>query len=304
VKSSTPYLIFVSLCLLASAVLWRPLLDTFALALHDDPFTHILLILPISAALIFSEWETSCLRSCGSVWGFSLVVAGILSAVLAKLPSAPLAEDDRLSASMIGLILIWVGAFVLCFGRATARSHLFPLCFLLWMVPFPAFLLAKVVQMLQQGSAIAASALFSAFGVPVIRDGIDVAIPGLQLEVARECSSIRSSLMLLITTMVLVHVLLKKPWRKILLILLAVPLAVAKNGLRIFAIGMLATRVDPGFLNGRLHRHGGILFFLLALATVLVLLWFLRRGEKETSAAVREGRGQNLEWTVHRRPTT
>jgi exosortase/archaeosortase family protein len=95
--------------------------------------------------------------------------------------------------------------------------------------------------------------------------------------------------MLIVTTMVLAQLLLRSPWRKTLIILLAIPLSVAKNGLRIFVIAMLATRIDPGFLTGKLHRQGGIIFFLIALATTFLLLWLLRRGE-ETNQENRETR--------------
>jgi exosortase/archaeosortase family protein len=68
---------------------------------------------------------------------------------------------------------------------------------------------------------------------------------------------------------------------------LAIPLSVAKNGLRIFTIVMLATRVDPGFLNGRLHRHGGVVFLTIALAVIFFLLWLLREGKGGRREAAR-----------------
>jgi exosortase/archaeosortase family protein len=90
--------------------------------------------------------------------------------------------------------------------------------------------------------------------------------------------------MLLVTTMVLAQLLLCSPWRKVLVIGVAVPLSVAKNGLRIFTIAMLGTRVDPEYLTGRLHHDGGIVFFTVALIGVFVLLWILRRGEDVSQA--------------------
>jgi exosortase len=114
-----------------------------------------------------------------------------------------------------------------------------------------------------------------------MQSGITVSIPGLTLEVAQECSSIRSSMMLLVTSLLLAQVVLRSTWRKLLVVALAIPLAVAKNGFRIFVIAMLGTRIDPSFLTGRLHREGGILFFLLSLALVFFALWGLRRGERE-----------------------
>jgi exosortase len=148
------------------------------------------------------------------------------------------------------------------------------------MIPVPPSILDQIVGVLQRESAVASQFLFSIFSIPVSRQGTTLLIPGLTIEISPECSSIRSSLMLLVTTMVLAQVLLRSPWRKALVVLFAIPLTVAKNGLRIFTIGMLATRVDESFLTGRLHRQGGIIFFLVALGLIFLLLWGLRRGER------------------------
>jgi exosortase/archaeosortase family protein len=81
--------------------------------------------------------------------------------------------------------------------------------------------------------------------------------------------------------MVLAQMLLRSPWRKALVIAVAIPLSVVKNGLRIFVLGMLGTRVDPSFLTGRLHHQGGIIYFLIALAAIFLLLWMARRGDEQ-----------------------
>ena len=96
-------------------------------------------------------------------------------------------------------------------------------------------------------------------------------------------------MMLLVTTMVLAHLLLRSPWRKIVVVAAAVPLSIAKNGLRIFVLGALATRVNPSFLTGRLHREGGIIFFLIALAGIFLLIWILHRGELKNTRIVPSG---------------
>ena len=61
----------------------------------------------------------------------------------------------------------------------------------------------------------------------------------------------------------------------------AILLSVAKNGFRIFVLAMLGTRVDPSYLTGKLHRQGGIIYFLIALSATFLLLWILHRGEEE-----------------------
>jgi exosortase len=227
--------------------------------------------------LIFSERDLLKLAPESAVGlGSFLLIAAILIGAFSRTISQ---IDVQLSIEMLSIVIWWIGSFVLCFGSHVARLFLFPLCFLFWLVPIPAPLLEKIVAIWQHGSAISASLLFSALGIPNTQNGIMLSIPGLNLEVAQECSSLRSSLMLIVTSMVLAQLFLQSFWRKTVVVLAAIPLSIAKNGVRIFTISMLGTRVDPGFLHGNLHRHGGIVFFLLALGVVVLLLWLLNRSE-------------------------
>jgi len=278
----SPILSVSILSAISLAIWWGPLTSSFALALHDEQYAHILLILPISAVLIFLDWKPpEPAAELGANIGSVLLVLAVLATVMVRLRLVALPSDVQLSANMLAFVVWSIAAFILCFGTGAFRRALFPLCFLLWVVPFPDFLLNAIVSLLQQGSAAAAHLLLLAAGIPVVQHGTLVHIPGLTVEVAPECSSIRSSLILLVTTMVLSQLLLRSFWRKVLVVAVAIPVSVAKNGLRIFTLAVLATRVDPSFLTGRLHHQGGIVFFLIALATIFSLLWIVRRGEQE-----------------------
>ncbi len=286
-KLSPPLFAFL-LGAISLAIWGRPLVSTLALASRDDRYTHILLILPVSAALLFLDRQdlkslasqfpdASCRDAVGMSSSFLLIA--VLVAAWVRWKSGILSSDVELALNLFALVVWSLAAFALCFGARAFRRSIFPLCFLLWLVPLPDFILEKIVSLLQQGSVLAAHFLFWATGVPAAQDGMFVNIPGLTLEVAPECSSIRSSLMLVVTTLVLAQLLLRSPWRKALVVAVAIPLSVVKNGLRIYTIAMLGTRVDPGFLTGRLHRQGGVIFFAIALAAIFLLLWFLRRSE-------------------------
>jgi exosortase len=153
------------------------------------------------------------------------------------------------------------------------------LLFLVFAIPIPEPLLSKIIFLLQKGSSDVAEVFFRLGGVPYLRQGFVFELPGVAIRVAEECSGIRSTLALLITTVLAGHLFLRSPWKKLLLCLAVVPLAILKNGLRIMALSTLAIYVDPDFLYGDLHKHGGIVFFLVVLVPLALLLKWLQRGE-------------------------
>ena len=278
----------VYFALMAASLLfgWRAFCETITLAWQNDKYTHILLILPLSLLMILVERR---LLRTDSSWalrqGSTLVLGAIVIACSSWIYSASLTVDVLLACRMFALVLCWVGSFVLCFGPKPSGQLIFPSLFLFGLVPLPKITLDYVVALLQIGSAWSAHAFFAVLGVPVFQQGVLLTIPGLTVQVAQECSSIRSSSMLFVTAMVMAQILLCSFWRKALIAVLAIPLSVLKNGLRIFVIATLGTRVDPGYLTGRLHHQGGALFFAIALAVTVVLLWMLRKGEHSAPAS-------------------
>jgi exosortase len=286
-----PELTFSFLAAISLAIWWKALISTFALALRDGQYTHILLILPVCATLIFMDWkspEPTTHTNLGIGSGF--LVAAVLIIAMARTQTIQLQPDEHLSVNMLALVVWWMGSFIFSFGTRAFQKAGFPLCFLLWIVPFPEFLLNAIIRLLQEGSVASARMLFSVVRIPVAQDGTQLTIPGLTIEVARECSSIRSSLMLVVTTMILAQMLLRSTWRKTIVIALAIPLSVAKNGLRIFVLAMLATHVDRSFLTGRLHHQGGIIYFLIALAVIFLFIAVARRGEERRNVSAPTGR--------------
>lgn len=290
ITTRTQIRVFTLLCAFAIIFWWRPLVATIDLALASDAYTHILLIVPMSVALIYFDSKHSGSRVRPFAPRPSLLPGAsllILSLVIGNSPRWILAgatESARLSLGMLALVICWMAGVILCFGVGIFRSYLFPLCLLFLVVPLPQSALNRTVEFLQYQSAVAARLLFQLARIPVAQDGILLSIPGLDIEVAQECSSIRSSLMLVVTTLILAHLFLRSWWGKAALIAAVVPLSVAKNGLRIFTIAVLGTRVDPGFLTGTLHHKGGIIFYGFAVALVIVLLLGLRRAEFRVSS--------------------
>ena len=281
--------LFGVLCALSIGLWWKPLQATFLLAIKGDAYTQILLSIPVSIILIANEiGKAGCTPRPNPRAGIALLL-GSIAVALAGVNATRLgftSDDVRLTFEIFALVVWWLGGFLLCFGTDTFRRCLFPLLFLLWLVPLPQPVVNGVVDILQRGTATVVRGMLVLFGIPVTQRGEILSLPGLTIEVAQECSSIRSSLLLLVCAMVTAYALLRSLWAKAVVIVAAVPLAIFKNGLRVFTLSVLSIYVDPAVMNGRLHRQGGVLFFGIALLLLLLLIWVLRKME---ARRVRDG---------------
>jgi exosortase len=285
---SAEYFEFSALFIASVLFWWQPVTSTVQLALNNDSFTYLLLILPISALLVVTECNRSSASSpVSNRWaGWMLLLGVLLLRSLAFWGQGCFSASDALSLSVFALVLCWIASVIVCFGSQVVRARLFPCCFLFLLVPLPEGIMNWIIVTLQKTSAIATDALFRVAQVPVTRDGVILSIPGLDIEVARECSSIRSSTMLFVLTLVLAHLFLRSNWRKALLVVLAIPFSITKNAVRIFTIAELTARVDPSYLDGRLHHEGGVVFLGLAILLTILPLWFLRKSELRTATGL------------------
>lgn len=183
-----------------------------------------------------------------------------------------------LQISSFVALLIAGGFFFL--GRLLMAQLLLPSALLLWLAPLPAFAEAGIERFLQTASAAAASILFTLSGAPAVREGLFFHIPGIVLEVARECSGIRSSLVLFIVSWAAGYLFLRRAWTRVVLAGFVVPLAIVRNGFRIFTIGMLCAHGGPAMIDSWVHRRGGPFFFALSLIPFALLLLGLRWREQ------------------------
>src|ERR1700720_1354953 len=257
---------FGAVVVVSSLAFYKALSALVTYSLHDESSSHIILIPLVTFFLLYAERQTvfSITRtSIGS--GVGVAAAGMVLYWLARRGPFPREGNWPLSLETFSVILVGVGGFLLCYGFVALRAGAFPLLFLLLMVPLPDVVLDRAIHALQEGSTEIAYLIFQAVGTPVLRDGFLLSVPGVTIEVAKECSSIRSSIALFITCLLAAHLYLRTGWKMTLLALLSFPLSVIKNGIRIATLTLLSIYVDPGFLRGRLHHEGGVVFFLVAL---------------------------------------
>lgn len=266
---------------------YRPLSAFVSYSLSNDNASHLVLIPLISAWIVFLERDR-IFGVLGSDVGRSAIflAVGVLLGVFAFLAGSRWSALNKLSLYTLALITLWLAGFAFFFGVTSLKNAQFSLAFLILTIPIPDFILDKAIYLLQKGSAEIAAVLFDWSGVPVLRDGFVFHLAHVNIEVARECSGIRSSLALLILAILIAHFYLDTFWKQLVLVAVGLFVMILKNGVRIVTLTLLASYVDPGFLYGRLHREGGVVFFLLGLLLLFPVLWLLQRGERKASAII------------------
>jgi exosortase len=254
------------------------------LASNNPTVSHVVGIPFVAAVLLYLNRDVIFARPRPSVGiGSGIAAAGL---VVARGARAFGDGPDLLALAIAGLVVSWIGGFVAFYGVASARAALFPLLFLVFMIPLPSVVVDAATGFLKAGSAEAVAGLFRLTGTPFYREGFVFSLPTVVIEIADECSGIRSSIALFMTSLIAGYTFLQNGWAKTLLALAIFPAALLKNAIRIVTLSLLSIHVDPSFLTGQLHHEGGVVFFLLALGLLTPLFVSLRWFERSRKPAV------------------
>jgi exosortase len=264
------------------AMFYHPLKELMGLSFKSELYSHIILIPIVSGyfiylkrRIIFSDLEYSY-RS-----GITVITIGMILYFIGTEQVIKLNQNDYLALIIFSAITLLIGGVVLFYGIKSFRFAVFPLLLLFFLTPIPTTAVEKLILLLQMGSTEATHGFFKLTGVPVLREGFTFTLPGMSIEVAKQCSGIRSSIALFITSIIAGQLFLQTGWKKVVLGLSIFPITIFKNRRRIVTFSLLGIYVDPRILGSELHKSGGIPFFFVALMLLVPILWWLRRTEKK-----------------------
>ena len=250
-----------------------------AFAAHSQVHSYILLIPLVTAYLIYIRWKHLS-RELSSSWGYALLSAAAgIGALLASQYFIDLGQNDYVTLIALSFFCFVIAGIFLFLGNKWARSAMFPLFFLAFMIPLPEAAVDLLENASKQASAEVANWLFLISGTPFLRNGTLFQLPGITITVAKECSGIRSSLVLVITSLLAANMFLHTTWRRALLVCAVIPLGLLRNGFRVLVISLLCVHIGPDMINSVIHRRGGPVFFALSLVPLFAMLWLFRRQE-------------------------
>jgi exosortase len=250
---------------LLTAWLYRPLLTRLAQQWWQDPnYTHGFFVPVFSLFLLWDgRAKLAALRIKPSWWGLVMLVFALIMMVLGTISSG-------FFLSRVSLLLLICGMVVFLAGWQHLAAVSFPLAFLILMIP-SSMLVEQITFPLQILASKTATLLLNVIGVSAVREGNIILLPTARLEVAEACSGIRSLFSLITLTVIYGYLAETKTAVRVLLALIAVPVSILANALRITVTGMVVNYWGLEGAQGTLHLLSGWLIFAGSLLLIFVL---------------------------------
>ncbi len=249
-----------------AALLYGPTLLRLAEQWWSDPnFSHGFFVPAFAGFVLWQDRaKLAAIRPAPSIWGLALVLIALSTLIVGVFGA-------ELFLSRASLLLLAAGMVLFFMGWEFLRAVLFPLLFLVLMVPIPAIIFSQITFPLQILASKLSATVLPYCGVPVFREGNVINLPAMPLEVAQACSGIRSLLSLTTLAIMYGYLTEKRVGVRVALALASVPIAVAANGLRIVGTGLLVQYWDPEKAEGFFHAFSGWLIFVVSLLMLFVL---------------------------------
>ena len=267
-------IVYLLLILAALVGLYYPVLVALA---HDwstnDNYSHGFFIPLISGYMIFTmrmELENISLRPAN--WGLLLLLAGLAQLYIAKVGS-------EFFLQRTSLILVLLGITLFLLGKAMTRKLLLPMGYLIFMVPLPAIVWNKIAFPMQLYSSAITEKVIQMVGIPVFREGNVLHLAQTTLEVVDACSGLRSLTTMFALSAALAWFSTFATWKKWALFLVAAPIAIFANIVRLTGTAGLASFYGEKVAQGFLHEFSGLFTFVFGLL-LLVLMHKFFQGNK------------------------
>ena len=275
----------------------------YAIAFPDD-WGHTLLVPAIAGWLIFRDRaKISALQPFQPSWlGLPIVMLGLLIYIVAFPGVGPKWLPVHHNVRQIGIAATIFGVALSLFGWRPMRYLWFPLAYLvIFGTTYTDRILQVVTERLQDISALGGYLLLLVFDLDVDLAGNSITIhpagteadgmtplPPIPLNVAEACSGMRMLVAFMALGTLMAYIGLKHWWQRILLMLLAVPVAVFVNVLRVATLGVLSLW-DRGFSDGQFHTFVGFVWLVPAFLVFLGLMEIVRRLVVEVPSEPRTG---------------
>ena len=236
----------------------------------DENYSHGFLVVPFAAFFAWrSRRELASAERRPHALGLALVGGSTLVFVAGRLAA-------ELFLTRVSLLGVLAGSVIFLWGPVHLRRLAFPFVLLLFAIPLPALILNQIAFPLQLLASRVGEAVVSGAGIPILREGNVLFLPETTLEVVEACSGIRSLASLLTLALILGKLTDPRPWSRVALVVVTIPVAIAANAARVAGTGLAAAWIGPQAAEGFFHTFSGWLVFVAAFCVLLACGRMLR----------------------------
>jgi exosortase D (VPLPA-CTERM-specific) len=237
----------------------------------SDDYSHGFFVPIISAFLIWQRRSAlAAIPMQASWWGPFVLVAGLLLYVIGDYATLYFVLHVSLWLVIVGLVLSFI-------GLNRTKEIAFPLLFLLAAIPLPVFLYGSLSSRLQLLSSTLGVGCLQLVGVTAFREGNVIDLGPVQLQVVEACSGIRYLFPLTALALLCAYGFRDRMWKRVVLVLSAVPISVFVNGFRIGIVGILVELYGSQAAEGFFHLFEGWVLFMASLGLLVLEMWILAR---------------------------
>lgn len=234
-----------------------------------EDYSHGFFVPLISAFLIWqSRYRLVMAGIQPSWWGPAIVLVGLFFYVIGDYATLYIVLHLSLWLVIFGLVLSLIGPLA-------TREIAFPLGYLLTSIPLPAFLYGPLSSQLQLWSSALGVGFLQRVGITAFREGNVIDLGPVQLQVAEACSGIRYLFPLTSLALLCAYLFRDRMWKRLLLVLSALPISVLVNGFRIGIVGILVEFYGSQAAEGFLHLFEGWVLFMSTLGFLILEMWVL-----------------------------
>jgi len=225
---------------------------------------HGILVTILVLYLVWGELQKlKSLPRSSNPWGLAILIPALLIHMLDTGVHSQLLSGIALFLSLPGLALLFL-------GTERTKAILFPLSTLLLTLPIPLVFTESIHLVLRHTATKSVAWLLQFFGVPVYSSGTLLEVEGGSLMVADACSGF-ATLYAAMTIAILTAYFCNSKRRRILLLIIAAPLAIAVNIMRVLLLTLLVNWFGLDVLATSAHEISGLLTFVIALPIIFYL---------------------------------
>ena len=239
---------------------------------NDGNYSHGFLILPLA---LYFAWERRGKLAAAAprpATGMGLVMLlGSLAVLIVGLLGA------ELFLTRIALIGTIAGSVLFVWGWPVLRILIFPIAFLLLMIPIPSIIFNQIAMPLQLLASRFGEWTLQTAGIPVLREGNVIILANTTLEVAEACSGIRSLVSLLTLGIIYGYFADSRVWVRLIIAGSTIPIAILTNGARVAGTGLAAHYYGPKAALGFFHDFSGWALFVVAFGLMFIMMRIVAR---------------------------